>query len=162
MSPWPHDDTKSLISFYGDPGHKRGHLDTAWAHANLVIVKPPWRMVFGAKPVAGVQIHRKCAPSLERVFAAIWKHYGEEQKAIEAAGLHRFSGSFNFRPVRGSSRLSCHAFGAALDLDAGRNAMKTKGHMAQPAIDAFKAEGWFWGGDFRTRLDPMHFQAAHE
>jgi len=35
-------------------------------------------------------------------------------------------------------------------------------HMPQVVIDAFKAEGAFWGGDFHARQDPMHFQFATE
>ncbi len=34
--------------------------------------------------------------------------------------------------------------------------------MPQVVVDAFEAEGWFWGGRFKQRQDPMHFQAAHE
>jgi D-alanyl-D-alanine carboxypeptidase len=32
--------------------------------------------------------------------------------------------------------------------------------MPQAAIDAFKAQGAFLGGDFKSRQDPMHFQFA--
>lgn len=154
---WPHDDTQSLVAFYGDP-RKRGFTD------NLVLVKPPWRMTYEGKSIKGVQIHRKCAASLKSVFDEIWEAVDQDPHKLPPGAVN-FSGSYNFRPVRGSSRLSCHAFGAAIDLDAERNPMNSrgsKGTMSDIVIDAFKNEGWYWGGDFRSRKDPMHFQAAHE
>src|SRR5512143_2439018 len=152
MPRWPHDDSESLIAFYGDP-RKSSFTN------NLVLVKPPWQMTYEGRPIKGVQIHRKCAASLKEVFDDIWNAVGENPKKLPS-GAVKFSGSYNFRPVRGSSRLSCHAFGAAIDLDAEENPMNSRGDvgtMSDIVIDAFKAQGWYWGGDFKKRKDPMHF-----
>lgn len=154
MPSWPHDDTKSLIAFYGKPGNT----------ANLVLVKPPWTMTFDGRPVKGVQIHKKCAESLKRVFDDIASQVDNDWSRLPR-GARIFDGSYNYRPVRGGSRPSCHSFGAAIDLDAEQNPMNSRGYkgtMSPMVINAFKREGWFWGGDFKTRKDPMHFQAAHE
>ena len=151
---WPHDDMASLVAFYGDP-RRKGFTD------NLVLVKPPWRMTFDGKPIKGVQIHRKCSASLKAVFDDIWEQCDQDEDKLPD-GAVVFDGSYNFRPIRGSSRLSCHAFGAALDLDAQHNGLGRRGNMSPIVINAFKREGWFWGGDFTSRKDPMHFQAAHE
>lgn len=151
---WPHDDTASLIAFYGDP-RRKGFTDS------LVLVKPPWRMTFDGKPIKGVQIHRKCAVSLKAVFDDIWEECDQDENKLPAGAIV-FDGSYNFRPIRGSSRLSTHAFGAALDLDAEHNGMGKRGNMSPIVINAFEREGWFWGGRFRSRRDDMHFQAAHE
>lgn len=157
---WPHDDTESLIAFYGDPrleGFQQQHL---------VYCVPPWRMVLSWEPshlVPRFQIHAKCKSALDRVFAAVWKTCGESQDRVEEIGLHLWGGAYNYRPIRGSSRLSCHAFGAAIDLDPDHNPMgHGRGRMPADVVAAFKAEGAFWGGDFHSRLDPMHFQFAHE
>jgi len=157
VSAWPHDDTTSLIGFYGDPRR-------AGFTRNLVLVVPPWQMTYDGRPIRGVQIHRKCAESLKAVFDDIAQQIGHDWSRLPA-GAVRFSGSYNFRPIRGSSRMSCHAFGAAIDLDAPENGMNTrgdKGTMSPIVIAAFKRQGWYWGGDFRGRQDPMHFQAANE
>lgn len=151
---WPHDDTASLVSYYGDP-RRKGFTD------NLVLVKPPWQMTFDGKPIKGVQIHRKCAASLKAIFDDIWEECDQDENKLPDGAIV-FDGSYNFRPVRGSSRLSTHAFGAALDLDAEHNGMGKRGNMSPIVVNAFKREGWFWGGDFNSRKDPMHFQAAHE
>lgn len=160
MSLWPHDDTASLIAFYGDP------RSTDFADKKLVSVNVPWKMVLSWDTHHTVQhfvFHYLCAPALSRIFSRIKSVY-PTQDDVENVGLHLWGGAYNYRPIRGSSRLSCHAFGAAIDFDPDHNGMNTvhRSHMAQPVIDAFKSEGAFWGGDFHTRQDPMHFQFARE
>lgn len=156
---WPHDDNASLIAFYGDPS-KPG-----WQAQNLVPVIPPWRMTYGLVTVQYIMFHKLAAPSLERVFAAIWQYVGQDQNALNDTGLQNYSGAFNARMVRGSvTKKSDHNFAAAIDFDAAREPMNYshKSNMAAFVIAAFKNEGWFWGGDFQSRQDPMHFQAAKE
>jgi len=120
-------------------------------------------MYYEGKPVTrGVKIHKKLASSLAAVFADIAAHFGNEVPQC----VVNYSGAYADRKVRGSAtKLSCHAFGAAIDLDAEHNPMNrshNSGTMHPAVIEAFKKQGWFWGGDFRARQDPMHFQAAHE
>lgn len=153
MPKWPHDDTKSLTAFYGRPG----------TESNLVMVKPPWQMTYEGKPVKGVRIHRKCAESLKRVFDDIAEQVDNDWSRLPP-GAVKFSGSYNNRTARGSSRPSTHAFGCSIDLDAEDNPMNRrgdKGNMSPIVIRAFKREGWDWGGDWRSLKDPMHFQAAY-
>lgn len=160
MERWPHDDTDSLVAFYGDPRKPE------FTDEQLVYITPPWRMVLSwsvKKPLPKFLIHRKCAASLTGILAAIWAKY-QTQEAIEKDSLHLWGGTYNFRNVRGSNRLSCHAFGAAIDLAPDQNPMNYlhKSNMPGPVVAAFEADGWFWGADFKTRQDPQHFQAAHE
>ena len=163
MNRWPHDDNSSLIAFYGGP-IRRVFVQ------NLVLFVPPWRMSYKddagkVTPVKHFVVHRKCSDAITRVFAAIWNAYSNDQARIEADNLHWFGGCYAPRNVRGSStKLSTHAFAAAIDLDPEHEPMNRNhvSHMPQVVIDAFKAEGAFWGGDFRARQDPMHFQFATE
>lgn len=154
---WPHDDTESLIEFYGKP----------WEDTSLLThVAPPFAMYYEGTQIHGILIHVKCADSLLAALNTAWDAYGRDQAQVDEAGLSNYSGSYNYRSVRGSDRLSCHAFGAAIDIDAEQNPMNYNGDLgAIPAIvvNAFKAQGWFWGGDYKSgRLDPMHLQAAAE
>jgi hypothetical protein len=161
---WPNDDARSLSLFYGNPCGNDGNASPAWMKANLVGVTPPWRMVASwnkGAVIRQIQVHKKVAPSLERVLKRIWDAYGHSQAQIEVSRMHLFGGGFNFRPKRGLSSLSLHAYGAAIDLDPEHNGLGQKqGTIPQVVIDAFKAEGWVWGGDWKNRPDPMHFQAA--
>jgi hypothetical protein len=160
---WPHDDNAALIAFYGDPASR------VFAQ-NLVPFTPPWQMSYKnddgkVTKVTHFVVHRKCLDAFTRIFAAIWTAYGRDQSRIEADNLHWYGGCYAQRPVRGSStKLSTHAFAAAIDLDPEHNPLNRThtSHMPQVVIDAFKAEGAFWGGDFKQRSDPMHFQFATE
>ena len=160
---WPHDDNASLIAFYGDPS-SRGFAQ------NLVPFNPPYALQYKddagrVTPVHRFVVHRKCLDAFGRVFDAIFRAYEHSRQKIEADNLHWFGGCYAPRHVRGSSeKLSCHAFAAAIDLDPEHEPMNRNHQSKMPrvVIDAFKAEGAFWGGDFHSRQDPMHFQFATE
>ena len=154
MSQWPHDDTNSLIAFYGKP----------WEDSSLLThVTPPFVMKYEGTQIHGILFNVKCAGALLQALNNAWDAYGHDQAAIDASGLSNYSGSYNYRDVRGATNLSCHAFGAAIDIDAEHNPLgSNSGAMPQQVVDAFKAAGAFWGGDFVHRKDEMHFQWATE
>lgn len=160
-SNFPHDDTASMVAFYGDP---RVNND-AWQAANLVRVEPPWQMNYDGKPIKGIQIHKKVAPALSAALTDILQHFKGDIDQIHRVGMHNFSGSYNYRVVRGSSRLSTHAFGAGIDMDAARNPMTYDKNFKYPLAEVnpfFEKHGFYWGGNYKTRKDGMHWQAAHE
>ena len=99
MPTWP--TQAECDSFYGDPRGPNGGPSQKWIRENLVRVTTPFRMTFDGKPVSGIQIHKKCAESLARVFAGIWVASGHNQAVIEQWGVDKFGGSFNYRLMRG-------------------------------------------------------------
>ena len=160
-TPLPHDDTASLLAYYGKP----------WEDGSLLTTIPlPFKMTYDEGngrilDVRQVRFHKKAAARLAAIFAKIWDAYGHDQHALDLTRFTKYSGTYNYRPVRGSSRLSCHAFGAAIDCDAEDLPLgKPNPANGMPAniVTAFKSEGFFWGNDYQGRKDPMHFQAAHE
>jgi hypothetical protein len=153
MTTWPHDDPESLAAFYGNPDH--GEPGT-----RLVPVVPPFKMYYDGKPIKAIQFHKKAAPALLAALNAIWNHYGRDQATIDRLGISKFNGAYNPRKIRGSAtRWSNHAYGAAIDLNADDNGFgRGHGTMPQPVVDAFKAQGALWGGDYHGRTDPMHFE----
>ena len=91
--------------------------------------------------------------------------------AVQAAGLqgeiHSFDGCYNDRDVRGASSLSAHSYAYAVDLNASTNGMVVNptpaqrlGTWTQGFIDAMTSSGIFFGGNFETRADPMHYSGA--
>ncbi|HEY1265515.1 MAG TPA: M15 family metallopeptidase [Terriglobales bacterium] len=132
----------------------------------MTTIVPPWAMRIDGRPVSNITIHRRCAESLTRILNAIWDFTGRDAQKIKTAHLDEFSGSYNFRMnVNAPSKLSLHAYGAAIDLAAAENPngarWRENGRMLPRwAIDAFLAEGWCWGGDFSGTPDAMHFQAT--
>lgn len=152
MSRWPRDNQADLIRFYGTPG--------AEVEAQLIPVVPPFQMYYDGKPIKHIRFHRKAAGALKAALDEIWEHYGKDQRKIDALGISKYAGAYNPRKVRGSAtKWSNHAYGAAIDLNAAENGFgKGKGNIPQPVIDAFKRQGARWGGDYRGRTDPMHFE----
>jgi hypothetical protein len=158
--PTPHDDTASLVGFYGKP----------WEDSSLLTQVPvPFRMTYqnddgSLTDVRTIRMHRKVAPLLEAALTSIATAALSNPDVLRH--VTHFSGSYNYRPIRGSSRLSSHAFGAAIDFDAARLPFTYKetpaSEMPQAVVDAFRKAGAFWGNDYRSRKDPMHFQWAHE
>jgi hypothetical protein len=150
---WPNDDAASLKAFYGDPA--KGEPGQ-----RLVPVVPPFRMTYEGKPIKSIMFHKKAAPALKAALDEIWEHYGRDQSKIDAISVSKYSGAYNPRLIRGSrTKWSNHAYGAAIDFDAEHNGFNTgHGIMPQPVIDAFKRQGALWGGDYRGRTDPMHFE----
>lgn len=159
---FPHDDTASLIAFYGNP---TGNLEQ-WKAANVVPVDCPWTLYYeGREWPHPIPFHRKAAPAFEAAFGSIWLAAAKDDHSQLLHHVRAYSGSGNLRPVRGSSRISTHGFWAAIDFDAEHLPL---GHrvpaeeMPAVIVEAFKAQYLFWGGDFVGRPDPMHVQAAHE
>lgn len=155
-------------AFYGDPDpDHNGTPDRVWEMEALERFSPPYRMVLAwdtTKRLNSITVHKKCASSLFRILSRIAEHFGSEQ-AIEANGMHLFGGAYNFRTMRGATKLSMHAYGCAIDLDPeanplGRRYKEAAGMMPRAVVDIFKSEGWTWGGEWK-RADCQHFQAAN-
>ena len=70
-----------------------------------------------------------------------------------------YAGCYYPRFIAGSSRLSNHAFGLALDMNVPGNQRGTVGQMDRGVVEAFKKWGFAWGGDWKY-TDPMHFELA--
>ena len=160
---WPHDPAE-LDTFYGNPRGFDG-ANPAWEAASLTTFTFPWRIKSGGQ---SGRIHRKVKPSLDRVLAAVWDHVGHDQTKIDAAHLSEFGGSYVFRANRNNpAALSNHARGIAIDLapdeNPNRQAWVDDGrHLPRFVVEAFKQEGWRWGGDFSGTKDAMHFEAVFD
>lgn len=81
---------------------------------------------------------------------------------LEATGYGiKSSGGFNYRPIRGSKtgKLSEHGKGLAIDLNAETNPLGSEATDLPPNVSEIAAKyGLKWGGDFKGRKDPMHFE----
>jgi hypothetical protein len=152
-------------NYYGNPRGRRGRASLIWEKTSLVKIVPPWQMVDedSKKPIASFLMHRRVRDSINRAFEAIWELYNKDQAIIESKGLHLFSGSYVYRPIRGGTHLSMHAYGCAIDIAASENELGSHhGSMPLAVVKIFEEqEKWVWGGRWHGRPDPMHFQAAN-
>jgi hypothetical protein len=68
-----------------------------------------------------------------------------------------YAGCYYPRFIAGSTTLSNHAFGLALDLNVPGNQRGTVGQMDRGVVATFEKWGFAWGGRWRY-TDPMHFE----
>lgn len=63
------------------------------------------------------------------------------------------------RPVSGTSTPSGHSMGLSWDANAPNNPFSTtwQSDMPPPMVTDLQSLGWFWGGWFSPRFDPMHY-----
>lgn len=99
--------------------------------------------------------------------------------AITYAAIHEASTVFTFnrtaddwgyahRFIRGSkTTLSNHSWGLAIDLDATTNPMQARKPgkpvartVTDRVVAVMAAHGFFWGGLYASRPDPMHFEIS--
>jgi peptidoglycan L-alanyl-D-glutamate endopeptidase CwlK len=93
----------------------------------------------------------------------------------ELSMLDNNSSAFNYRPIKGTSKLSNHALGRAIDINPFLNPLVRDGIVEptgagydpqipgtivrdQIPVKAFKARGWKWGGDWNNLKDYQHFE----
>ena len=117
----------------------------------------------------GVAVHAKVAGPLRRVATRVDSLLRTDPSLGQF--FHALGGTFNWRTIAGSDRLSMHAWAVAIDLDVGtsfywRNepahgALQWKNRLPQVIVDAFEAEGFIWGGRW-YHYDTMHFEYRPE
>ena len=115
-----------------------------WQRKNLTWIEPT--------PGQRWQVYVGAAPAFQGLLSEL------------AAGGYPIasSGGFNYRTIRGGDKLSQHAFGTAIDLNAATNPRLQPGQKVVTDLPADIGEiaakyGLEWGGNW-TRPDAMHFE----
>lgn len=132
-----------------------------WANKHVVPVKiPALARVRGAPRNGEIWFHERGVEQLRALFHA-WRVKGRLPL------LRTWDGSYVARFQRGSrTKLSSHAWGSAFDLNAASNPMGARGPLVhdigsvRELVPAAVEHGFFWGGWFERRQDPMHFELA--
>ncbi len=110
-------------------------------------------IVTGTVPILGqVTCNKYLMPQLEAALT-------EVQTSGLADQIHtdEYAGCYYPRFIAGSTTLSNHAFGLALDLNVPGNQRGTPGEIDRRVVAIFKRWGFAWGGDWNY-TDPMHFE----
>jgi hypothetical protein len=150
-NPWPLDNEVELTRFYGKAGDE----------SNLVTFEFPFPMYYAGKRVLKSRCHRLVKDSLLRVLGDIGMRWANNRGIMEEA--EDYGGIYNFRPMRGSKRISRHSWGIAIDLDPDDNGLHDpwpqKADMPLEIMEAFAKEGFINLG-WTIGRDAMHFQAT--
>lgn len=134
-----------MLGRYGDP------TEPSFVR-RLVLMRFPYPLLYLDAPVSHGTVHELVAPNLWAALSLL-----KERSLTE--GFSKYAGCYCYRPKRGyGTRLSTHAFGAAIDGDAERFPLGSAERYPQEVVDCFLEYGFSYGGDFEGRKDPMHFQ----
>ena len=100
----------------------------------------------------------RCHHLLVDNFQAVFKHLLDGGLSDQVSN---FSGIYNSRSIIGQPmHASTHSWGIAIDLEASRYPLGSSARFPKEVVDVFRSAGFFYGGDFLSRKDPMHFQFA--
>jgi peptidoglycan LD-endopeptidase CwlK len=128
-------------------------------------------------------VHRELASEVEEIFKTLREMhfpihhmtpvaaYGWSDDVSMAANN---TSAFNYRTIAGTTRLSHHATGRAIDINPVQNPyvgvngsvaplgatydLSQQGTVTEDIVNVFKSYGWEWGGDWSDRKDWQHFQ----
>lgn len=117
-------------SIFGGPGTRQTMIQLAY----------PMRLAWDTDTVVTrMQCHELVAPALDTIWRETLTHYGAD--GIRALRLDLFGGSYNNRSARGSSKISAHAWGIAVDMDPERNGLKMTAREA--SFDGPEYDAWW-------------------
>lgn len=72
--------------------------------------------------------------------------------------IKTWDGCFNIRKKRGLTSMSLHSWGIAVDINAFENGLNMKPKFSPEFVLCFTESGFDWGGHWKGRIDPMHYQ----
>jgi len=118
-----------------------------------------------------VKLHTRAAAALGKVSARLQQLIAQKP-SLGAFVSGDLGGTFVWRPIANTNRLSAHSYGIAIDIVVGKSNYweweKTpsgqftwKNQIPQAIVDAFEAEGFAWGGRW-YHYDTMHFEYRPE
>ena len=148
---------EQIIAKYGLPNMQgKGYL---------VFIELPYSMRVAwdrKKKIKRFQCHKLVAQSFLNVFNELLAHYGYNR--LVELGIDLYGGCFNYREMRGGTKLSTHAWGIAIDLDPDRNLLHESSKTARfanpeykPMMDIFYKHNFINLG-VEKNFDWMHFQ----
>jgi hypothetical protein len=118
--------------------------DASWVRENIRTERVP---ILGS-----VTCHKVVLPQLRAALTEV-----VERNLAGRIHPGEYAGCYYPRFIAGSTSLSNHSFGIALDLNVPGNQRGTVGEMDRTVVSIFKSWGFGWGGDWNY-TDPMHFE----
>lgn len=133
-------------------------------------------------------VHRDVVPRVQRIFFTLfrWRYRIMAMAPVSvnmpgATDMGFVTAGYNCRPVGGTDVWSEHAYGTAIDINPLQNPMIRNGSVSpaggrtylnrgryligmihpEGAARAFTANGYFWGGEWRSLKDYMHFSVSN-
>ena len=131
-----------------------GSIDdpTRFELESVVSFDLPYPLVYDGHVVHRARAHRLAVDHF--VFAF------EQVAALGLDDLARnYGGIYARRSIRGAKmHPSTHSWAIAIDLEPARFPLGSTARMDERVVECFRRAGFFYGGNFRSRKDPMHYQ----
>ncbi len=123
-----------------------GHIapDPAWVRSHIVTEPVPI--------IGNVTCNKLVLPQLRAALQEV-----SDRGLADKIHPGEYAGCYYPRFIAGTTTLSNHSFGLALDLNVPGNQRGTVGEMDRSVVAIFKSWGFTWGGDWGY-TDPMHFE----
>src|SRR5437868_6818809 len=130
-----------------------GSLDTPdFEKLNIVSLTFPYALSFGGKPVIHERCHKLTVEHFQKAFQGILDAGLQDQ-------VKDYGGIYNQRAIRSQeSHPSTHSWGIAIDVEPEAFPLGSDMRFPDGIVKIFQDAGFFYGGDFKSRKDPMHFQ----
>lgn len=133
---------------WGDPGRKHGD---------------PQAVAYGRRHIVPIEISDGSRFTVRREVAPLFEGFLEEivARGYRIAGRILDDWGWYVRPIKGTSTISRHARGLAIDVNALTNPQRRPLTTDMPAwvVAAARRWGLRWGGDYvNAKPDPMHFE----
>ncbi len=138
-----------LIAKFGDPYKDRLGFERKWMV--LWVVPKDIRTEIPCMPPK-IYLNKVIRDVLENTFRDII------EQGLQAE-IVSFDGVFNIRSKRGSSGISLHSWGIAIDINARLNPFRGEVTWSDAFLQVWRDAGWICGADWSTASkDGMHFQ----
>ena len=100
-----------------------------------------------------IQVRKELAPLFTELMRLTEQKYHYDLRR----GL---TGAFSCRMIDGSSNVSNHAYGRAIDMNWDRNPMASyfKSDIPPAVVKLWIDHGFYWGGHYTNKKDTMHFE----
>lgn len=143
-----------IPNVFGTVAQAVGHYTYRVLGGGMIAPDPAWvssHIVTDTVPILGrVTCNKMLFPQLKAALAEV------ASRGL-AGTIHSTAGCYYPRFIAGTSSLSNHAFGLAIDINAPENGRGTAGQMNRSVVQIFEKWGFTWGGTWHY-TDPMHFE----
>ncbi len=155
----------------------------------LELVDLPYYTFRGSVQIGQLVVHKVLVNEVRDIFKNLCRERFPIEKMVpivayewddERSMADNNTSAFNYRTIAGTSRLSNHSFGLALDINPAFNPYLSRSGIVSPpgalyvpsrpgtvtkggiVERLFAAHGWSWGGDWEDRKDWQHFEKSLE
>ena len=135
-----------ILDTFGDPG------DPGFEAEHILLFSLPYPLMYNWQSVTQSRCHRLVVENFQAAFEAVRDAGFEDQ-------VKHYGGIYAKRSIRGRTAFpSTHSWGIAIDLEPEKYPLGSAARFPDEIVAIFAQFGFFYGGDFKSRRDPMHFQ----